>query len=163
MIRQDAASKTGSTARSEGRKLITLVPSYLARPGYEFVFKGDAGPACEACRVREVCLTNLEVGVRYTVKQLKSAEHYCGLVDAKATVVEVEKARVKLTIEKNKYIPSATVRYTPIPCNWKFCRNYIYCVENGVPEGSKIRLEADEGDVDCPRGFKLTYVSVSSQ
>lgn len=160
MIKQDLASKAGSAAQ-EGRKLITLVPSYLARQGYEFVFEGNAGPACEKCRVREVCLTNLEVGVRYSVKQLKSAEHYCGLVDAKATVVEVERARPRLTIEKQKYIPSASIKYSPIPCNWKFCPNYIYCVDNGVPEGSKVRLEREEGDVDCPRGFRLAFVAVS--
>lgn len=116
-----------------------------------------------SCRVREVCLTNLEVGVRYSVKQLKNAEHYCALVDSKARVVEVEKARTKLTVEKQKCIVGASIRYSPVQCDWKFCPNYIYCVDNGIPEGSKVRLEAEEGDVGCPRGFRLAFVRVSPQ
>ena len=96
----------GVKTHSEPKKLITLVPTHLAKQGYDFVFKADAGPECETCRVRTVCLTNLEVGVRYTVKQVKSAEHYCALVDSKAKVVEVEKALFKIRVARDliKYL-----------------------------------------------------------
>jgi uncharacterized protein (UPF0179 family) len=162
MIKQDVSSNTlGLNASSEPRKPITVIPSSLAKIGYDFVFTGDAGPECSTCRVRTVCLTNLEVGVRYTVKQVKSPEHYCALVDSKAKVVEVEKARPRITVDKQKYIPSATVRYMPIQCNWVFCKNYVHCVDNGIAEGAKVKFENEEGAVDCPRGFRLIYVEVS--
>ncbi|PSO08371.1 hypothetical protein B9Q04_05870 [Candidatus Marsarchaeota G2 archaeon BE_D] len=161
MIKQDTSNSMGVKTHSESKKLITLVPTHLAKQGYDFVFKADAGPECETCRVRTVCLTNLEVGVRYTVKQVKSAEHYCALVDSKAKVVEVEKALFKISIEKQKYIPSATIKYTPVQCDWRFCKNYIYCVDNGLTEGVKVKLEEEGGDVDCPRGFRLIFVGIS--
>jgi len=161
MLNQGSVSNMGVATQGEAKKLITLIPSHLAHEKYEFVFRGDPGPECEVCKVRSVCLTNLEIGVRYSVRQVKSAEHYCGLVGSKARVVEVEKSHPKISVDKQKCIPGASIRYSPIQCDWKFCRNYIYCVENGVPEGTKIRFEVEEGNVDCPRGFKLVFVQVS--
>ncbi|MEM0120065.1 MAG: UPF0179 family protein [Thermoprotei archaeon] len=161
MIKHSSSNIVGSNAYSENRKLITLVPTHIARRGYDFVFLAGAGPECETCRVRTVCLTNLDVNVRYTVKQVKSAEHYCALVDSKANVVEVEKAQLRISVEKQKYIPSATIMYTKVQCDWKFCKNYIFCVDNGLVEGSKVKLGEEGGSVDCPRGFKLVFVNVS--
>jgi uncharacterized protein (UPF0179 family) len=144
----------------ETKKIVTLVPSGVAKQGYEFIFTGDACPQCETCRVKNACLGNLEKGSRYVVKQVKTTEHYCALVDSGAKVVEVEKSDLKISLEKQKFMLGATVNYLPIQCDWKFCQNYVCCVENGLSEDEKIKILEKLGEVNCPRGFKLFYTRV---
>jgi uncharacterized protein (UPF0179 family) len=144
----------------EPRKVVTLIPTEVAKQGYEFVFVGDACAPCETCRVKNSCLGNMDRGHRYVVKQVKTTEHYCALVDAGAKVVEVEKTDIKVTVEKQKFMLGATVNYLPIQCDWKFCQNYAYCVENGLNEDEKVKILEKLGEVNCPRGFKLFYTKV---
>ncbi|PSN84518.1 hypothetical protein B9Q01_00475 [Candidatus Marsarchaeota G1 archaeon OSP_D] len=155
-------TSSGIKLEEQNKKLITLVPNNVAKIGYEFVFTKITGTECESCKVRVVCLDNLSVGKKYVVKEVKMIEHHCPLVGLNAKVVQVELAETQVSIEKSRVIVGATISYSPINCNWKFCKNYTVCVDNGLLEGEKVKIIEKVSELDCPRGFKLARVLVKS-
>lgn len=142
------------------KKLITTVPVNLAKEGYQFIFTREDNEECQRCKIRGACLENLVQGRRYTVKDVKQAEHICPLVGLEARVVEVQEAPFAVSLERQRLMVGATLSYLPVDCDWKFCPNYSYCVDNGLRPNDKIKILEKQGEVDCPRNFKLSFVLV---
>jgi uncharacterized protein (UPF0179 family) len=142
------------------KKLITTVPVNLAKEGYQFIFTREDNDECKKCKIRGACLENLTRGRRYVVKDVKQAGHTCPLVGLEAKVVEVQEVPFTVALERQRLMVGATLSYTPVDCNWKFCENYVYCVDNSLSQNDKIKILEKQGEVDCPRSFKLSFVLV---
>ena len=57
-------------------KKITLIGSELAKTGNEFIYLGLL-EECESCRFKRICHNNLEIGTRYKIVSVRSANHPC--------------------------------------------------------------------------------------
>ncbi|MCL5788258.1 MAG: UPF0179 family protein [Candidatus Marsarchaeota archaeon] len=158
--RSNPEGKSSGRSTQQKKAQITLVPEAIARLGYAFTFVRDPGPECRVCPVKAPCLDNLVEGDTYSVKEVKGGDHWCALAGSQARVVQVEKTELTVTMEKQKVMLGAIVNYDTIACDWVFCKNYRYCVFNGVKRGSKVKLLERGKQVDCPRGFKLLMLKV---
>ncbi|MEM3670508.1 MAG: UPF0179 family protein [Thermoprotei archaeon] len=139
---------------------ITMVPVGTAKLGYTFTFARQPGPECRSCPVRAPCLDNLTQDDTYTVKEVKTGEHFCALTGLPAKAVVVEKAELIVNMEKHKVMPGALVNYSKIQCDWVFCKNFTHCVCNGLKNGDRVKLHDKGTTVECPRGFKLLELRV---
>jgi uncharacterized protein (UPF0179 family) len=161
MNHETRAKAAPASQGTTGKKMITVIPTVIAKEGYSFSFRRDPGPECTGCKVRSPCLDNLDVGHLYVIKEVRSAEHYCALTGLKAKVAEVQKIQTRISLEKQRIMVGATTTYSKVRCNWKFCPNYTSCVANGLEDGLKIKVKEKQEEVSCPRGFKLVYAVVN--
>ena len=120
---------------TENHIRITLIGKALAKPGDEFIYKGDL-PGCEGCRMYKVC-NNLVPKRRYRIIGLKNNNilscnvHYEGVC-----AVEVIQAPVATFIDNKKAILNSEIIYDP-SCSETGCENYDICLAEGLTEGGR--------------------------
>ncbi len=141
-----------SEQRGEGRnKIITLVPESWAKPGFTFVFRGSAD-ICEKCRLKKVCIDNLNRFVAYRVVGVRDISHFCELSKQNYRVVEVEVAPVKLVLPAKQAVEGVKVVYSKPQCREYSCPYIHYCVYSYVPDGAKIRVVKVLNHIKCRYG-----------
>ncbi len=141
--------------------LITMVDATRATPGYAFINFG-APEECVDCSLVGVCIGNLEPGRKYRISTLREKEHRCR-VFGKVRVVEVEEEAVAGAVSKSQAYLGAKIEYEPLACGKIFCRNYKYCVPEGLMKGDNCRVEEVIEDLKCEKGFSLQLVTLRRQ
>ncbi|WP_050048576.1 UPF0179 family protein [Halanaeroarchaeum sulfurireducens] len=124
---------------------LTLVGTRLAEPGNSFVYRGEA-PACADCPYRKQCL-NLEVGVRYTVTDVRDGGQVleCGVHDEGVLAVEVERATFEANVPSKGAFSGSKVSLAG-PCPHTDCPSHHLCEPMGVDFDREYRIEETLGD-----------------
>jgi uncharacterized protein (UPF0179 family) len=138
--------------------LITLVGEKQAKEGYEFVYIGSLSE-CKECKLKTVCF-NLEQGLRYRVKSVRTKHHNCIVHEEGVRVVEVEKVPLPIGIDSNLAIEGSTADIKEIICNNIGCMNYHICFPRGFYRGTSYRIVKITKDIECPDGKKLKEILV---
>jgi len=137
---------------------VTLVDTHSAKEGYTFIHYG-AAEECRECRLRKVCVENLESGRRYRIICVREQKHTCALY-GEVVVVEVEEAEVEACLEKRVALIGATLSFSPIECDRVLCENYIYCVPEGLSAGDRVVVSQTGERLRCARGLALVKVAL---
>ncbi|ENN96693.1 hypothetical protein J422_00941 [Methanocaldococcus villosus KIN24-T80] len=141
-------------------KKITLIGSKLANIGEEFVYLGEV-EECKTCKFRKLCHNNLEVGRKYKIVSVRSAEYSCPIHEGGVKVVEVELADIILNIDAKKALEGVVLNYEPINCGNFNCKNYKFCHPEGIYEGDKFRIKNVLNEkINCENGKTLKKVIV---
>lgn len=141
--------------------LITLVGEKQAKEGYEFVYIGSLSE-CKECKLKTVCF-NLEQGLRYRVKSVRTKHHACSVHEDGVRVVEVEKAPLPIGIDSSLAIEGSTIDIKEIACHNVGCTNYRICLPRGFYRGTSYRIVKITKDMDCPDGKKLKEIVVEPE
>ncbi|EHP84887.1 UPF0179 family protein [Methanotorris formicicus] len=142
-------------------KKITLIGSKLAKMGNEFVYMGIL-EECETCKFKRICHDNLEVGRRYKIVSVRSANHQCKIHEDGVKVVEVVPAEFVIMVEAKKALEGVTLTHNPINCENVFCENYIYCNPEGIDEGDRYKiLSVMNEKIKCEKGRSLRKVVIT--
>ncbi|MFQ6136074.1 MAG: UPF0179 family protein [Candidatus Hydrothermarchaeales archaeon] len=140
------------------KKIITLIDTERAKPGYQFIHYGVA-EECEDCDFKIVCIDNLEEGRRYEITGLKDLEHECNIY-GKVKVVEVRESDLLAAINPKYAFIGSSIHFTPIECDDVFCENFGYCTPEGLKEGDKCEILDALNTIKCGRGHELQAVRV---
>lgn len=82
---------------------ITLIGSKLAKTGGEFIYLGEI-EECKNCKFKRLCHGNLEVGRKYKIVSVRSANHPCIVHEGGVKVVEVVLADLTIMIESKRHL-----------------------------------------------------------
>ena len=140
-------------------KIITLVSKDKAQVGYTFLYNGPSS-SCEGCERYQVCIKNLEEGRVYRVLKVRKRGFPCRLHEEGVVVVEVIESEVPAAIQTKLAIEGAVIPFESLECNDLFCKAYNLCVPVGLKEGDRCKIIEVKGTVKCPRGLRLTEVSL---
>ncbi len=119
--------------------IVALLPQTLAKKGFRFVLL-DETEHCGDCRLRKVCIENLEAERSYEVYEVIKKSFRCPVYG------EMRVCRIKLvkdfllTIPKNDAIEGVTIRYTGHGCQELTCSNFDLCNPVGVKAGDEIKI-----------------------
>jgi len=139
-------------------KKITLIGSELAKTGNEFIYLGLL-EECESCRFKRICHNNLEIGTRYKIVSVRSANHPCTVHENGVKVVEVAPAEFTILIESKKALEGVTLTHNDVQCDKVCCKNYLSCHPEGISGKYKVSQISSE-KVECPKGNSLKKVSI---
>ncbi|RLG56000.1 MAG: hypothetical protein DRN99_00975 [Thermoproteota archaeon] len=131
---------------------VTLIGKLQARVGWEFIFLGEA-TACKRCRLRAVCVESLQPERRYTIKNVKRRVFKCQL-HGEVVAVEVEPSPLEVAMESRSVHEGAVTQFIEQNCGIA-CWNKSLCKPVGLPSGTKVKVESDLGEIDCPLGRNL--------
>ncbi len=134
--------------------VVTLIGSKLAKEGVEFIYLGIT-KKCRSCKLKTVC-SNLEPGRRYRVVKVRDKKHGCSL-HGEVVAVEVKKLPITVNI-KREQAEATAVSFSPIPCDFVWCREYEHC-NPGIKE-KEYRIVKVLEDVHCPKGYELKKVMI---
>ena len=141
--------------------IIALLPQTLAKKGFRFVLLAET-ENCRDCRLRKVCIENLEAERSYEVDEVRKKSFRCPVYG------EMRVCRIKLvrefllTIPKNDAVEGVTIRYSGHGCQELTCPNFDLCNPVGVKAGDEIKIEKVSKLKDpCKLGLDLAKCSVS--
>ena len=141
-------------------KKITLIGSKMAKMGNEFIYMGVL-EECETCKFKRICHNNLEVGGRYKIVSVRSANHQCKVHEDGVKVVEVIPSEFVIMVEAKKALEGVTLTHNPINCENIFCENYIYCNPEGINEGDKYKIISVMNEkIKCQKGISMRKVII---
>ncbi len=135
---------------------ITLISENSARVGLTFYYMGPMD-GCRECKLKGVCL-NLEKNTRYRIVKIRTQTHDCLETEDRVKVVEVEKISTPAAMLKKNAIEGGMVTFQEINCGLKYCENWFRCHPPSEIAGTKLTVEAVEGDTECPYGEKMVLV-----
>ncbi|ACV25131.1 UPF0179 family protein [Methanocaldococcus fervens] len=139
---------------------ITLIGSKLAKTGGEFVYLGEI-EECKNCKFRRLCHGNLEVGRKYKIISVRSANHPCTVHEGGVKVVEVVLADLTIMIESKKALEGVILNHKPINCENFDCEYYNFCNPDGIMEGEKYKIKQVLNEkINCPNGKSLKKVVI---
>jgi len=138
--------------------LITLIGKKLAKKGLNFIYNKPA-KACEDCRYKSVCISPLEAGRIYTIKEVKDTEHPCPIHEGgKVKVVEVEKANIKALIDSKRAFEGSIILFEAPECDEE-CDMRSLCFPEGLKTSDKCKIIKNLGKAnECKKGYKLNKV-----
>jgi uncharacterized protein (UPF0179 family) len=140
--------------------MITLIGKDLAKEGMEFQYLGPL-LECKNCKLKNVCF-NLDEGKWYRITKIRDKEHDCKVHDeGKVVTVEVEELPVPVVISAKSVVEGETISFKPVNCKEYDCEYYELCHPMGLREGTKIKIEKIEGEVNCPKNKDLKKVLVT--
>ncbi len=140
--------------------MITLIGKDLAKEGMEFQYLGPL-LECKNCKLKNVCF-NLDEGKWYRITKIRDKEHDCKVHDGgKVVTVEVEEIPVPLALSAKSVVEGETISFKPVNCKEYDCEYYELCHPMGLREGTKIKIEKIEGEINCPRNKDLKKVLVT--
>ncbi|XRO75860.1 UPF0179 family protein [Methanocaldococcus sp. 28A] len=139
---------------------ITLIGSKLAKTGGEFIYLGEI-EECNNCKFKRLCHGNLEVGRKYKIISVRSANHPCIVHEGGVKVVEVILADLTIMIEAKKALEGVNINYEPITCENFNCEYYNFCNPEGIKAGEKYKIKQILNEkINCPKGKSLKKVVV---
>jgi uncharacterized protein (UPF0179 family) len=143
----------------DAKKTITLVGLKQAKVGFSFLHEGPS-KECEGCELFRVCMTNLEPGRIYKVKEVRNKEFPCSVHEEGVRVVEVVEPELEVSIETRLAFPSGIITFQPQECVEISCKNYKKCVPQGLLSGDRCKILSVEGQVKCPLNRSLVLATV---
>jgi len=135
---------------------ITLVSENSAEKDFTFFYMGPMD-GCRECKLKSVCL-NLEKSTCYKIVATRTQTHDCLETGDRVKVVEVEKISTPAAMPKKNAIEGGMVTFQEINCGMKYCDNWFRCHPLSEISGTKLTVEAVEGDTECPYGEKMVLV-----
>lgn len=135
---------------------ITLVSENSAEKDFTFYYMGPMD-GCRECKLKAVCL-NLEKNTRYRITDMRTQTHECLETGDRVKVVEVEKISTSAAMLKKNAIEGGMITFQEINCGMKYCENWFRCHPSSEISGTKLTVEAVEGDTECPYGEKMVLV-----
>lgn len=144
---------------SKDETVITLINSNIAKNGYKFIFEKPSG-ICFTCNLKKVCIERLKQGRIYEIIKVRDKRHFCKLLNAFVSVVEVKLSPIELFIERKIALEGVIVSYNPIECKMN-CLNKSLCTPLGLFKNDKIKIEKILYHVKCQSGKNLTKVLVT--
>jgi len=139
-------------------KLVTLVPEGLAKPGSRFLLAGTSDE-CTSCRLRRVCVDNVEEGRVYEVLSTRQGRFSCPL-GGELIPCDVELAKLEVAMPAEDSIEGVIVEYSPIECDKITCPNYLNCSPNGLHAGDRVRILEVLRGLRCEAGRSLSLCRV---
>jgi len=147
------------------RRVVTLVPEYLARSGSLFLFIGPSTP-CSTCRYRGVCVDNLVEGRVYEVLQVIPKKRFrCPLHGADVVPVEATTPLLEAALPERMARIGAIVKFSPPQGCGVDCPSIDLCHPPGLRAGDKVRIVEvlKEKKVECPRGERMVLCRLEVQ
>jgi len=146
------------------RRVVTLVPEYLAQSGSRFLFIGPSTP-CSACRYRGVCVDNLIEGRVYEVIQvIPKKRFHCPLHGGDVLPVEATMPSVEAALGERLARVGAIVKFSPPQGCSLDCPSIDLCRPPGLRAGDKVRVvEVLKEKVKCPRGERVVLCRLEVQ
>jgi len=138
--------------------LVTVVGESQCKKGFEFVFGGPLAD-CRDCKVRNVCF-HLEQNRWYRVTEVRDVHHECKIHEGGVRVVEVERMPTKAALPKDSAHEGSMITFMESDCDRRACPSFKVCRPLGAMEGMRFRVASVEQEIECPRGRKLTVVSL---
>lgn len=138
--------------------LVTVVGESQCRKGFEFVFGGPLAD-CRDCKVKNVCF-HLEQNRWYRVTDVREVHHECKIHEGGVRVVEVERLPTKAALPKDAAHEGSMITFSESDCDRLGCPNFKLCRPLGTFEGMRFRIESVGEELECPRGRRLTVVSL---
>lgn len=142
---------------------ISLIGVDLAREGAEFTFV-EPLTECSSCRIKNVCFS-LEPGTRYRITHIREKQHPC-IIFNKNTVatIEVEPVENHLNIPEGVRLQEgSSIKPSSMDCDYITCPNIETCNLIHMREGQKFKILEVGERVDCPKGYNLRRVKVSTK
>lgn len=139
--------------------MITLIGKDLAKKGLSFIFYGST-EQCEKCRFKASCVDSLEVGRKYTIKEIKDIEQKCEIHDEELVKsVEVELSDIESFIDSKKVFEGSTTIYNPINCDIG-CIFREFCLPEGLIKNDKCTIVKNLGKHEGVCGKDLNFNKV---
>ena len=138
--------------------LVTVVGEQQCKKGFDFVFGGPIAD-CRECKVKNVCF-HLEQNRWYKVTEIRDVHHDCKIHEGGVRVVEVERMPTRAALAKESAHEGSMITFAESDCNRRGCRNFKICSPFGASEGMRFRIASVDEELECPRGRKLTVVSL---
>ena len=141
--------------------IVTLVGIRMAKPGLEFIFKGNV-PDCNGCRFKNSCL-NLTKGARYKVVSLRNtAPMDCSIHEGGVQAVDVIETPWTVMVESRMAISGSTIIYKPIHCNETECEMIKFCNNPGPAANKKYKILniSSEPTGKCIKNYSLKLVDM---
>ncbi len=138
--------------------IVTLLEGRLAEEGYVFVHIGSA-EECVECDLSTVCIGNLEAGRKYRVTGVRDIEHEC-VIYGLVKVIEVEECEAEACIDAKLSFPGSTFTFYPQECNRILCKNFGYCVPEGLKGGDRCEILSTSGKAECELGKELKLANI---
>ncbi|NPA62461.1 MAG: UPF0179 family protein [Methanococci archaeon] len=134
---------------------ITLIGSKLAKTGGEFYYLGEI-EECENCKFKRLCHGNLEIGRKYKIISVRSANHPCPVHEGGVKVVEVVLSDITIMIDTKKALEGVVLNHHPINCDNFECEYYTFCNPKGIKDGEKYKIKQVINEkINCPKGKSL--------
>ncbi|MHA1238830.1 MAG: UPF0179 family protein [Candidatus Odinarchaeia archaeon] len=144
--------------------ILTLIGEKQAKVGNKFILN-SISDECVKCKLKQVCVDNLEKGRIYEIINVRGDRHKCSLFEGDTVVVEVKLAPITALINSRICFEGATITFNPVDCNNFQCKNRKYCNPVGLKKGDKCKiikiLNKEKGEI-CPekRGLKLVQLEL---
>jgi len=139
-------------------RIVTLLEAGLAEEGYSFIHMG-AAEECTSCDLRGVCTENLEAERKYIVTGVRELEHKCE-IHGVVRVVEVTECEVETCIESKLSFLGSTITFEPQDCKQLFCKNFNFCVPEGLKSGDRCEILNVSGKVECEAGKEVVMAKL---
>ncbi|MCL4334956.1 MAG: UPF0179 family protein [Candidatus Thermoplasmatota archaeon] len=142
---------------------ISLIGVDLAREGSEFTFV-EPLTECSSCRIRNVCFS-LEPGTKYRITKIREKQHPCLIFNKnKVATIEVEQVENYLNIPEGvKLQEGSAIKPTSLHCEYITCPNVETCNLIHMREGQKFKIQNIGEKVDCPKGYNLRKVTITTK
>ncbi len=141
---------------------VTLIGERQARVGFRFFFEGTAD-LCAECKVRKVCLGNLEPGRLYEVYKVSKKRFPCVLHSEDAVLVEVKEPPVEAAVQARIAVDNALMTYVKSDCVNAACEYWEKCFPAGLVGGDRCKVLGVKGSLMCPLKAQLLLVSLQRQ
>ncbi|MHC1586227.1 MAG: UPF0179 family protein [Candidatus Hecatellaceae archaeon] len=131
-------------------KLFTFLGKGQAKPGYLFIYEGEA-EKCGECSYLKVCHGKLKSGNLYRVVEVKDKEVECPIL-GESLLVRVEPAEIQVALESKYAIEGATVKFLPQDCGQLECQYFDLCVPASLQASDRAFKVVRVGEAfTCPR------------
>jgi len=135
--------------------IIALLPQNMAKKGFRFVLV-DETDHCKDCRLRKVCIENLEVERSYKVDEVRKKSFRCPVYGEMRVCKVSPVIEFFLTIPKNDAIDGVTMRYSGPRCYELTCPNFDMCNPIGLKAGDEIKIvKVSKLENPCKLGLDL--------
>ncbi len=158
LLRKHSKSRESSNSGVGTMAKISLIGVDLAREGLEFKFVGPL-VGCAECRIKNVCF-NLEPGRTYKITKVREKQNPCFVYnkDLVATI-EVEEIPEHVNLQAGRKLQEgSSITLKSMECDHITCPNIETCNLLHMREGQKVTIKKIEGDLDCPKGYKMKSV-----
>jgi len=118
-------------------RIVTLVPTALARKGVSFKFRG-LPPECKSCRLYFLC-SRLRAKLTYEVIGIRNVKHKCKIHE-EVQVAIVRIAPIKVMLPSHAAIPGLILKFPWIACKEKTCPNIRLCKPEGLRENDRVKV-----------------------
>jgi len=141
--------------------IVALLPRTIAKEGFKFILFSEA-ESCVNCKLRKVCIENLEMGRCYEVDQVRKKSFRCPVYgDMQVCKVKIVN-ELFISVPRSDAIEGMMIRYIGSRCQEVTCPNFDLCNPIGVKNGDEMRIvRVDKNKLSCKLGLDLVKCLVN--